>query len=44
MDRKLFSFGKKSHADHISFARPVSFGHLPEAHSIMNGITFPKSE
>ena len=41
---ELFSFGKKSHAVHVSFARPVSCGHLPEAHSIINGILLPKTE
>jgi hypothetical protein len=40
----LFNFGKKSHADHVSFVRPVSFGHLPEVPSIMNGIILPKAE
>jgi len=37
-------FGKTYHAVHVSFARTVSFGHLPEAHSIMNCILLPKTE
>jgi hypothetical protein len=41
---ELFGFGKKSHAGHVSFVRPVSCGHLPEASSIMNGIILPKTE
>jgi hypothetical protein len=32
------------YAVHVSFARTVSFGHLPEAHSIMNCIFLPKTE
>jgi hypothetical protein len=35
-------FGKTYHAVHVSFARTVSFGHLPEAHSTMNCIYFQK--
>jgi hypothetical protein len=41
---KLFSFGNIYHAVHVSFARPVSFGHLPEAHAIINCILLPKTE
>jgi hypothetical protein len=37
-------FWKNYHAVHVSFARTVSFGHLPEAHSIMNCILPPKTE
>jgi hypothetical protein len=37
-------FWKTHHAVHVSFARPVSFGHLPEAHSIMNCISLPETE
>jgi len=38
------AFGKTYYAVHVSFARTVSFGHLPEAHSIMNCILLPKTE
>jgi hypothetical protein len=37
-------FWKTHHAVHVSFARPVSFGHLPEAPSIMNCISLPETE
>jgi hypothetical protein len=37
-------FWKLHHAVHVSFARPVSFSHLPEAHWIMNCILLPKTE
>jgi hypothetical protein len=37
-------FWETHHAVHVSFARPVSFGHLPEAPSIMNGMILTKTE
>jgi hypothetical protein len=37
-------FWKTHDAIHVSFARPVSFGHLPEAPSSMNCILLPKAE
>ena len=37
-------FWNTNHAVHVSFARTVSPGHLPEAHSIMNCILLLKTE
>ena len=42
-NRNYSVFGKTYYAVHVSFARTVSFGHLPEAHSIMNCILLPKT-
>jgi hypothetical protein len=38
------SVPENAQAIHVSFARPVSFGHLPEAPAIMNCFLLPKTE
>jgi hypothetical protein len=43
-DVVTIQFWENYHAAHVSFARTVSYVHLPEALSIMNCILLPKTE
>jgi hypothetical protein len=42
--RVTIQFWENYHAVHVSFARTVSYVHLPEAHSFMNCILLSKTE